>query len=73
MGQVVVVRPSPHSALSHPPLAGEKGLGGGSVGFSPGRWQSGRVVPRGRVDTGGGSQGVGDQGRQVGLAANILG
>ena len=76
MGEVVVVRvvrPPPDSGLGHPPLAGEKGLGGGCVCFSPGRWQGGRVVPRGRVDTGGWSQGVGDEGRQVGLATNILG
>ena len=70
---VRVVRPPPDSALRHPPLAGEQGLGGGCVSFSPGRWQSGRVVPRGGVDTGGRSQGVGDEGGQVGLATNILG
>ena len=63
----------PHSRLRHPPLAGEQGLGGGCVCFSPGRRQGGGVVARGGVNAGGRGQGVGDEGGQVGLATNVLG
>ena len=67
-----VVRSPPHSALSHPSLAGEQGLGGGRVGFSPGRGQGGGVIARWGVNTGGWSQGVRYEGRQVTLATHIL-
>ena len=73
MREVVrVVRSPSHPALSHPPLAGDQGLGGGRVGFSPGRGQGGGVIARWGVNTGGWSQGVREQRGQVTLATIVV-
>ena len=63
----------PHSPLSEPPPGGLESLGGGCVCPRPGRWEGGGVVAGRGVDAGGRCQGVRYEGRQVGVAAVVVG